>query len=694
MIREESTPTELVLGPILRYAGTESATFWVETSAPCEVEILGQRTPTFTVEGHHYALLLVDDLEPASVTPYDVRLDGRLVWPPDDGRPAPGRPHARRRAAGAARLRLVPGRRAAADIDSSRPWPDELGAHRGRRALDVRASSSSAARSDWPDALLLLGDQVYADEVSPETRDVHPWPTRHERAAGRADRRLRGVHAALPRVVVGPGHPLAALDRAERDDLRRPRRQRRLEHLLELGRGDARAAVVGRADHRRVHVVLDLPAHRQPLAARARRGGDAPRSSRPTTTRDRACARRARRWDRESAASRWAYYRDFGDSRLLVLDSRAARVLADGRREMIDEEEWDWIVEHSLGAFDHLVIASTLPVFMPHGIHHLEAWNEAVCDGRWGTAAARLAERLRRARRPRALGGVQHVVRAALRLAAPDRGREPADAGRPRRSCCSAATSTTPTSPRSISGRRTTRAASSRSCARRSATRSSPKERRIVRAHRLDGGRRSSSRCSRGWPACRRRPPTGASSAARPSTTRSASSSSTVAPPASPFAEAGGGRERRCPPPAARHSSPQIGRVAVGVMPSVRVLKVLVRRLGPLGLALTAYDVWRRLPTERRWQLRVAARRHGSWGGERVTPVAARAASRAGKRGVAVGRALAPVESWSARRSPSRSAGITSGGSGGSAGRELWSRRRAAGPRVTLLRGPTTRWRS
>ena len=50
----------------------------------------------------------------------------------------------------------------------------------------------------------------------------------------------------------------------------------------------------------------------------------------------------------ESAASRWAFYRDFGDSRLLVLDSRAARVLTDGQREMVDEEEWDWVVDHSL----------------------------------------------------------------------------------------------------------------------------------------------------------------------------------------------------------------------------------------------------------------------------------------------------------------------------------------------------------
>ena len=105
----------------------------------------------------------------------------------------------------------------------------------------------------------------------------------------------------------------------------------------------------------------------------------------------------AHKWDRESAASRWAYFRDFGRSRLLVIDSRAARVLADGRREMIDEEEWDWIGDHARGSFDHLVVATTLPAFAQHGIHHLEAWSEAVCNGRWGSRAARIAERVRRA---------------------------------------------------------------------------------------------------------------------------------------------------------------------------------------------------------------------------------------------------------------------------------------------------------
>ena len=113
----------LVLGPLLRYAGTESATFWVETDAACEVEILGQRTATFAVEGHHYALLLVDDLEPASVVSYDVRLDGELVWPPDDGRPRPVSPYAQRGAASTARVRLVPCRRSAADRPRRRPGP-------------------------------------------------------------------------------------------------------------------------------------------------------------------------------------------------------------------------------------------------------------------------------------------------------------------------------------------------------------------------------------------------------------------------------------------------------------------------------------------------------------------------------------------------------------------------------------------
>src|SRR5436305_16508 len=75
---------DLIVGPLLRYAGTTSATIWMEVDAPCTVSVLGRERPTFQLFGHHYALVVLEDLEPGTETPYDVRLDGRLVWPEEE----------------------------------------------------------------------------------------------------------------------------------------------------------------------------------------------------------------------------------------------------------------------------------------------------------------------------------------------------------------------------------------------------------------------------------------------------------------------------------------------------------------------------------------------------------------------------------------------------------------------------------
>ncbi|HMD93790.1 MAG TPA: hypothetical protein VKG80_14220 [Trebonia sp.] len=64
---------------------------------------------------------------------------------------------------------------------------------------------------------------------------------------------------------------------------------------------------------------------------------------------------------------------------------------------MVDEAEWEWVTESVSGDRDHLVLATSLPLLLPHGIHDLEAWNEAVCAGAWGRRAARAGERLRQA---------------------------------------------------------------------------------------------------------------------------------------------------------------------------------------------------------------------------------------------------------------------------------------------------------
>jgi hypothetical protein len=383
----QSTAAQLVLGPLLRYAGTESATFWLETSRACEVEILGHRDRTFCVEGHHYALLLVDDLEPGSLITYDVRLDGRVVWPPDDGRPAPT-VHTRQ---GERQVRLVFGSCRRGD---PQPQPGEF-PETGIDALWAYSRQLQRGEVEWPDALLLLGDQVYADEVSPATaefirsrRNVEEPPgeeiadfeeyTRLYRESW-SDPDIRWLLSTVPTAMIFDDHDV-------NDDWNISGSW--VTEMRQKPWWDARITGAFMSYWLYQHLGNLSPPQlaEEELLPLVRADDDAGPRLREA----------ARRWDRETAHSRWAYYRDFGDSRLIVIDSRAARVLDDGRREMIDEDEWNWIVEHAHGEFDHLVIASTLPVFMPKGIHHVEAWNEAVCDGAWGRHAARLGEKIRR----------------------------------------------------------------------------------------------------------------------------------------------------------------------------------------------------------------------------------------------------------------------------------------------------------
>lgn len=105
----------------------------------------------------------------------------------------------------------------------------------------------------------------------------------------------------------------------------------------------------------------------------------------------------AARSDRQAKGTRWSFSRDLGRTRLLGIDCRAGRVLKEGRRSMVDDEEWQWIVERTAGNFDHLLLAMSDPFLLSPGAHHLQAWNEAVNKGIWGKTFAGLAERLREA---------------------------------------------------------------------------------------------------------------------------------------------------------------------------------------------------------------------------------------------------------------------------------------------------------
>src|SRR5690242_8557393 len=156
--------TDLVLGPLLRHVGPTDATIWVETDASCEVEVrageVTARGRTFSVGGHHYAIIVVQGLPIGSSTAYQIAIDGTDVWPVDGDRP----PSVIRT--------LDPDGPVRVAFGSCRE-PGERGTHRGidpdvlvgfaDRLLEVSADR-------WPTILFLAGDQVYADETSPAMR--------------------------------------------------------------------------------------------------------------------------------------------------------------------------------------------------------------------------------------------------------------------------------------------------------------------------------------------------------------------------------------------------------------------------------------------------------------------------------------------------------------------------------------------
>jgi hypothetical protein len=105
----------------------------------------------------------------------------------------------------------------------------------------------------------------------------------------------------------------------------------------------------------------------------------------------------AKRADHAVNGSRWSFCRDLGRVRLCVFDSREGRTLADPPRRIVDDKEWERITQDANGDFDHFIFADTLPFFLVPTLHHVEAWNEAVCGGAWGAWAIGTGERIRRA---------------------------------------------------------------------------------------------------------------------------------------------------------------------------------------------------------------------------------------------------------------------------------------------------------
>lgn len=385
---------ELVLGPLLRYVGDREATVWVETDAACEVEVLGRTQTTFCVAGHHYALVHVEGLEPGRTYEYEVALDGEPVWP-EPGSSFP--PSAIRTLADREPFEIAFGscRVAAPHVPPYTLGKDE---HPEGREIDALVALVERLRHTPPEQrprlLVLLGDQVYADEAPPgvrefirSRRDPSQPPgeqvadfeeyTRLYHEAWR-DPPMRWLLSTVPTAMVFDDHDV-------HDDWNTSRAWRK--QMCAKPWWDDRIAG-GFMSYWIYQHIGNLPPrelHADAMYDRVRAaGGDVAAELREF----------ALRADREPSGAQWSYCRDLDGTRLVMIDSRAGRVLGD-RRLMVDEKEWAWIERQAAGGVDHLLLGTSLPFLLAPGMHDLEAWNEAVCDGAWGSLAARAGERVR-----------------------------------------------------------------------------------------------------------------------------------------------------------------------------------------------------------------------------------------------------------------------------------------------------------
>ena len=411
--------TRLVLGPLLRHVDEQSATIWVETDRPGTVRVLDTTAPTFTLHGHHYALVEVTGLAPGSVTPYEVALDEETVWP-EPGSSFP--PSALRTLGSAEPLRLVFGscRRAPADP-----------AIFGLDALSAYAARLASGGAPAPDTLLMIGDQVYADapgekmkEFIRARRDISQPPheeiadfeeyTELYRLAWSTDPAVRWLLSTVPTLMIFDDHDV-------RDDWNTSYAWR--EHMAAQSwwRGRITAGIGAYWIYQ--HIGNLSPAERaaDPIYAAVSKGGDG----------GQVLDEFAERADRSPEQSHWSYTRQFGDTRVVVVDSRCARLLTPERRAMLDDAEQRWFDKQCTGDVDHLLIVSSIPYLLPPAIHHGEAWNERVSAGAWGhKRGARFGEKLRQT------ADLEHwaafdssfrtIAKAVTSVAAGERGRVPA----------------------------------------------------------------------------------------------------------------------------------------------------------------------------------------------------------------------------------------------------------------------------
>jgi phosphodiesterase/alkaline phosphatase D-like protein len=388
----------LLLGPALRHVSDTTALVWVQTENACTIEILGCSARTFEVSGYHFAVVHVTGLTPDSVTEYQVSVDGTTVWP-EAGSNFPPSVIRTRGPAGAHRVRAIFG-----SCRYPKTEVKKVEAKLKQDALDSYATRMSGRPIDeWPDALILLGDQLYADELPPDEarrvagrrRNRHGDRPPHEVVTfaeyerlyrhSWGDPEIRWLMSTVPTAMIFDDHDI-------RDDWNTSATWRNEMAHEPWWRDRIRAGLASYWVYQHLGNLspAELDDNDDYQRLLATEGDTWPH-----------LAEVAERADREvdcNKGIRFSYRWDLGRTRLIMVDSRNGRILESGERMMVGENEFRWVeakAEEDLETLDHLMLASSVPWLMPPAIGDLETLNERMAD-RPGWRG-RMGERLRQA---------------------------------------------------------------------------------------------------------------------------------------------------------------------------------------------------------------------------------------------------------------------------------------------------------
>ena len=266
----------------------------------------------------------------------------------------------------------------------------------GPDALDLYAvRMATMAPRDWPDALLLLGDQVYADDPTPQTRR---WmdsrrdttvPPGYEMAdfteyvalylESWTDPQLRWLMSTVPTAMIFDDHDV-------RDDWNTSAAWRDRITAQPWWPERIRGAL---ASYWVYQHIGNLSPQQRAADPTWRSVQDASGDAWP------ALQKMADACDGDPGSIWWSFRWDIDGVRLVVLDTRSGRRLTEGRRAILDDDEFAWAeraVSEDAHQAAHLLIGSSLPWLLAPAIHDVQSANAVAC-----ARGSALGERIRQA---------------------------------------------------------------------------------------------------------------------------------------------------------------------------------------------------------------------------------------------------------------------------------------------------------